>query len=188
MNPTLTEPREPWVVFTRADDPWVPAEATALREAGGTVVRLDGHELADPARLMDAFARELSFPGYFGRNWDALADCLHDWHSHHGGTDDRAVLIEHADVLLHAEHLGVLVAVLCQAAWQSNLRIDADGYLDVEYHDRSALHFVLLLDETAPEAFAGPATTRGDVRVDLAEGRLTATNTGPDWPAAPLDR
>lgn len=174
-------------MFTQAGDPWVTAETAALREAGGTVFRLDGRVLADPGLLMDAFARELSFPGYFGRNWDALADCLHDWHSHASETDDRAVLIDHADALLHVEHLGVLVAVLCQAAWQSNLRIDADGYLDVEYQDRSALHFVFLLDETAPEAFAGPASVKADVRVARTGGRLTATNTGPDWPATPLD-
>ncbi|MFE2022395.1 barstar family protein [Streptomyces sp. NPDC059499] len=32
------------------------------------------------------FARELSFLGYFGHNWDALVDCLHDWHGPGHGT------------------------------------------------------------------------------------------------------
>ena len=29
-------------------------------------------------QLFDTYARELSFPDYFGRNWDAFVDCLSD--------------------------------------------------------------------------------------------------------------
>lgn len=35
--------------------------------------RINGH-----LELMDVFAAELDFPGYFGRNFDALYDCLTD--------------------------------------------------------------------------------------------------------------
>ncbi|WP_438289805.1 barstar family protein [Streptomyces sp. HUAS TT7] len=183
MNtPTLTEPRSPWVVVTHADDPWVRTETSQLREQGGRVFRLNGHELRDPASLFTAFARELSFPGYFGRNWDALVDCLHDWHG-----DDEAqgvvVVIEHADDLLGAEFLGLFVSVLCQAAWKANVQLDAEGAPHDDWPP-FALHFALLLDHTPPSAFAEPAAQGMDVGVAMWESRLTATLTGTDWPGS----
>ncbi|GAA4360811.1 hypothetical protein GCM10023088_00280 [Actinomadura verrucosospora] len=156
--PTLTERRPPWVVFTAGDDSWVAAETAALQEQGGLVFRLDGRELLDPASLFRAFARELSFPGYFGHNWDALVDCLHDWHGPGHGERDVAVLVDDADGLAGAEFLGLLVSVLCQAAWKANLQLDADG---VPHEDRKpfALHFVLLLDHTPPAVLAEAAAS-----------------------------
>jgi hypothetical protein len=49
---------------------------------------------------------------------------------------------------------------------------------------RFALHFVILLTETTPAAFAERAATGMDVGVALTDGRLTATLTGTDWPGA----
>lgn len=40
------------------------------------VAWLEGSEVPDKAALMDAVAAALRFPSYFGRNWDALLDCL----------------------------------------------------------------------------------------------------------------
>lgn len=37
---------------------------------------VDGAEIADKAGLMDALAAAFRFPAYFGKNWDALLDCL----------------------------------------------------------------------------------------------------------------
>ncbi|WP_433268358.1 barstar family protein [Micromonospora vinacea] len=154
-------------------------DAAELEKQGGRVVRLDGRELREPASLFAAFARELSFPGYFGHNWDALVDCLHDWHGHGSDTMDVAVLIDWADQLLGAEFLGLLVSVLCEAAWKANLQLDADGY---PHEDRPpfSLHFVFLLKDTAPAAFAEAAASGTDVGVALTGGRLTATLTGTD--------
>lgn len=180
MRATLTERRPPWVVIARRDDPWLAAETAELRARGGAVFRLDGRQLPDPAAVFTAFAHELSFPGYFGRNWDALVDCLHDRHDHGGGARATTVLFDHADVMLGADFLGLFVSVLCQAAWQANLRLDADGR--PQDLPAFALHFVLLLDDTPPAAFA-PAVADGmDVRVIHDGERLTATLTDADWP------
>ncbi|MEW2621862.1 barstar family protein [Streptomyces sp. NPDC048106] len=46
--------------------------------ADRTVVALDLTAVTDKAGLMDAVARALRLPGWFGRNWDALLDSLRD--------------------------------------------------------------------------------------------------------------
>ncbi|MFG3254771.1 barstar family protein [Streptomyces sp. NPDC048172] len=183
-KPTLTERRAPWVVFTSAADPWLTSETATLVRRGGLVLRVDGRELRDAASVFRTFARELSFAGYFGHNWDALVDCLQDWHGPGHGNQDLAILIDHADGLCEADFLGVLVSVLAQAAWHSNLRLDADGNLDA-WRPRVAQHFVLLLDRTAPAAFAEGAARGMDVAVALADGRLLAGLTPVDWPPGP---
>ncbi|MFG3283259.1 barstar family protein [Streptomyces sp. NPDC048111] len=114
-------------------------------------------------------------------NWDALADCLHDWHGPGHGNQDLAILIEHADDLLRTDFLGVFVSVLAQAAWHSNLRLDGDGELD-EWRPRTAQHFVFLLDHAAPVAFAEKAARGVGVAVALSDGRLLATLADTDWP------
>jgi len=51
--------------------------AAVLREGGSWRV-LDLTGTVDKQGLLCAMARALDFPGYFGRNWDALADSLQD--------------------------------------------------------------------------------------------------------------
>jgi hypothetical protein len=55
--------------------PAAAAAADAVR-LGASVVVLD--PAATKAELLDGFARALEFPGWVGRNWDALADALGD--------------------------------------------------------------------------------------------------------------
>lgn len=180
-KPTLTERRSPWVVFTSPADPWLASETAALLHQNGLVLRLDGREMRDPTSVFRTFAQELSFLGSFGHNWDALVDCLHDWHGPGHGNQDLAILIEHADDLLKSDFLGLFVSVLAQAAWNSNLHLDGDGELD-EGRQRIAQHFVFLLDHTAPVAFTEKAARGMDVAVALADGRLLVTLTDVDWP------
>ncbi|MEV0322328.1 barstar family protein [Streptomyces sp. NPDC050658] len=50
----------------------------AARGAGMGGVSLDLSGVQDKSAFMDRCARALGLPDWFGRNWDALADCLTD--------------------------------------------------------------------------------------------------------------
>ncbi|MFH8491526.1 barstar family protein [Streptomyces longisporoflavus] len=50
----------------------------AVRAAGLGTGTLDLGGVRDKAAFMDRCARALDLPDWFGRNWDALADCLTD--------------------------------------------------------------------------------------------------------------
>ncbi|MEV4134728.1 barstar family protein [Dactylosporangium sp. NPDC049742] len=179
VTPTLTERLPPWVVVTTADDPWVSDEIATLRRLGGGVVRLDGRALQDPRSLFVEFARVLGFPGYFGHNWHALVDCIADWHGHGMPSRDVAVLIDAADELADADFLRSFMWALCEGAWNANLQLDADGVPHGDYRPPFTLHFVLLLDQTAPAAFAEPVAKDPYVTVAAAGERLTVTLADP---------
>lgn len=49
-----------------------------LAAAGWAAHVLDGRSVTGRIQLFDQCAEELAFPGWFGRNWDAFADCVGD--------------------------------------------------------------------------------------------------------------
>ena len=65
-------------------------------------------------KLLAILARRLRFPCYFGRNWDALEECLCDlsWLP-----ADQPVVIKHADLPFGAggDHRGTYLAILASA-------------------------------------------------------------------------
>ena len=61
-------------------------------------VFLDGEKILSHADLHRAFAQALEFPEYYGKNLDALRDCLTD------ETEPVGVIAVHADLL--REHMG----------------------------------------------------------------------------------
>jgi len=52
--------------------------AAAAGAANLVCVRIDIGHAHDKADFLDHIARSMEFPQWFGRNWDALADCLKD--------------------------------------------------------------------------------------------------------------
>jgi hypothetical protein len=60
---------------SRADATRVAARA---ERAGWRCFHLDGRRIADKATLLSECALVMGFPAYFGRNWDALDECLRD--------------------------------------------------------------------------------------------------------------
>src|SRR6476660_8897575 len=55
--------------------------AAVARRVASTDTRLavlPGNRITDKSTLLRAAAEALTFPPYFGRNWDAFADCLSD--------------------------------------------------------------------------------------------------------------
>lgn len=51
---------------------------TAARANGFRATRIDLADCTDKDAVLAAIATALEFPGWFGQNWDALADCLTD--------------------------------------------------------------------------------------------------------------
>lgn len=73
---------------------------------------LDGREIGGRAALHDALARSLALPGYYGRNLDALYDCLTE-----PGEEIRLCLRCPEALEEHlGRYYGVLLAVLDRAA------------------------------------------------------------------------
>jgi hypothetical protein len=69
LRERLTDPARSGVYrVTRADE-----VVEALQGSAHAVARID---LRQP--VFEAFSRALAFPDWFGRNWDALEDCLTD--------------------------------------------------------------------------------------------------------------
>ena len=65
---------------------------------------IDGAVIETREQLHDTLAAQLSLPAYYGRNLDALYDCLTDIH------EDTELRLTHADTLF--AHLGVYADVL----------------------------------------------------------------------------
>lgn len=85
----------------------------------------DTHVARLPARLekkeelLNALFKQLQLPGYFGFNWDALSDCLRDFH----WLQTRTVVLVHVDLpLLLPEERRTYFEILADAVhdWQAD--------------------------------------------------------------------
>jgi len=93
------------------------AAISAMADARGwSVYRMDLEGCTGKQELLERIARALSFPDWFGFNWDALRDCLTDlsWQS----TEGYVIVLENADALYaHAPaELAIALELLGDAA------------------------------------------------------------------------
>lgn len=51
---------------------------SSVEEHGWKGFHIDGNQIDSKATFLDSFATALSFPDYFGKNWDAFNDCITD--------------------------------------------------------------------------------------------------------------
>ena len=74
--------------LSTASSPWsgllvLPRGSSAVTmvtaPAGFLIRTIEGKKCRTSSSLFDEFAQALSFPEYFGHNWDALAECLADF-------------------------------------------------------------------------------------------------------------
>jgi hypothetical protein len=99
--------------------------ADALRGSSLALTKID----LSKGEVLAAFARALEFPDWFGRNWDALEDCLGDlsWRK----ADGHVLLIAGFEAVPRDE-LGVLRDVLASSAefWSGRGRSFFAAFVD----------------------------------------------------------
>jgi hypothetical protein len=80
-------------------------------ENGAHTVRITG-EICTRPQLFELLYHLLAFPGYFGFNWDALSDCLRDFH----WIDEKIIVIVHDELPnIPVAELKIYLDILCDA-------------------------------------------------------------------------
>ena len=140
----LLNPKPPWILWlgTRIRESLSTEEL--LAERGITARVLRGKRMRTKQDLFEEFALHLSLPDYFGRNWDALADCLEDLEWLQGFA--YAVVIDGAnEVLLDepADQLNLFVQLIDRVAanWAEPVTLGEDW-------DRPAIPFHWVLRDS----------------------------------------
>lgn len=77
LNGTLGLDANPGIYFV-GDPSATDVPRRTAAEQGFRVFLLDGTRIVDKASFLATIAEAMAFPGYFGRNWDALDECLGD--------------------------------------------------------------------------------------------------------------
>ncbi|MGK5691499.1 barstar family protein [Streptomyces sp. URMC 128] len=174
----LSGTSEPWVVFVPGGESGIRQQLSRLESKGGRVHHFDSRDLMTEDGIYRSFAEVLRFPGYFGRNWDAMVDCLDDLCGEVTGGVGIAGVIRSADRLLEAEHFPLFVSVLCQGADRANSAVDLDGFP----LDRSAIaeHFVFEFREFDRERVA-LWIEQNDLTVTTGETFVAAALNLDEW-------
>jgi RNAse (barnase) inhibitor barstar len=96
--------------------------AKLLKSLNSNASLVDGKKIHSKDLLLDTLAEVVDFPDYFGKNWDALLDCLRDlsWRSSKG----YVLLFDQADAFLNCcrTDFNSFVEIAAQAArdWRAD--------------------------------------------------------------------
>ncbi|MDF2259191.1 barstar family protein [Streptomyces ferralitis] len=126
------------VVHWQRDRPTAELLAAA-RDAGRRADALDLQGVADKAGFMARCAEALKLPDWFGRNWDALYDCL---------TDPDVLPAESARLLVISDWQGYAAAA--PGEWRTALNVLGDAAAYWEKTDTPLLVLLAEPDVTAP--------------------------------------
>lgn len=113
---------------------------SAAKTAGFATHQVDLSSVRDKTALFRRLATALEFPGWFGHNWDALADCLSDlaWLP----ADGYVLLLEHCDGFQtsHADDFDTSLQVFAAAAdaWRAE---DIPFWVLVDHHADNVADF-----------------------------------------------
>jgi ribonuclease inhibitor len=86
-----------------------------------TTAVIDGNDITDRQQFHEILARQLNLPEWYGKNLDALADCLTDIHT------DTTIVIKNDDALkkaLGSYETAFLNVLFFAAKKNPHLRID----------------------------------------------------------------
>lgn len=144
--PLLTR-QGPWVFFLEGAEDFIERALEDFSGRGGKIFRLDATGLTSEEKVFQQFSSNLSFPGYFGRNWDAFVDCLSRVHGDWHGGKDMVFIFDNAEVLVQVDFLGILSSCISEAAENSNLQLDTDG--DPTGVEAVAQNFIFLIEDGA---------------------------------------
>jgi RNAse (barnase) inhibitor barstar len=115
----LEEPRGGvWFLPEHAD----PKAVQKLAKAGGLAFfHIEGKNIGGKEQLMTSVATALRLPKHFGKNWDALEECLSELED---GADGYVIYYDHIDTLLgaHPDQFETLVEILrdAVASWKED--------------------------------------------------------------------
>ncbi|MFJ9712623.1 barstar family protein [Streptomyces sp. NPDC101234] len=164
----LADASAPWVVLVPHGSAEVRRQLSRLVAGGGLLHRLPADGLTTAQDVFRTFAATLRFPGCFGRNRDALVDCLGDLCGEvTGGGAGMAGVVRGADRLPAADHFPLFVSVLCQGA-------DRAAQAGV------AEHFVLEFREFDRESIAS-RIEQPDLSVTTGDGFVAAALDPDVW-------
>ena len=106
-------------VVTAGSGIYLVAQTGEIRQpevrAGECVWQIDGRNCTTKEALFAELSRQLSFPNYFGKNWDAFDDCISnlEWLP----CQSHFIVIEHAESLLNlGQDLSALLKILQSSA------------------------------------------------------------------------
>jgi RNAse (barnase) inhibitor barstar len=106
-------------------------ETESLEKPSDSLVAVIPSEISNATQLFETLTTQLKLPNYFGSNWNALSDCLRDFH----WVKQRNILITHQDLpqLAKADLVNYLeVLDECVRSWESG----DDHRLIVTFPDR----------------------------------------------------
>jgi len=139
-NPLLTV-TPPWIRVADVESAAFKSALGELHSSGGEVIPIDGARGLTSDSLFDELAQAARLPGYFGRNWSALDECLADleWLP----ATSYAIILRNPARLLEAEPLSraTFVRVINRAAVEWSEAVTAG-----EDWDRPSTPFHLVAD------------------------------------------